>query len=66
VLDLPAGSRSTIVAVSVGDADPADVVGRLRGVGIVGSARDGWLRLSVHVSNHEDDAARLVAALVAI
>jgi selenocysteine lyase/cysteine desulfurase len=34
--------------------------------GVVGSARDGNLRLAVHLSNHEDDIARLTDALAAI
>jgi selenocysteine lyase/cysteine desulfurase len=38
-------------------------VSALRGQGIICSARDGNLRLSVHFYNHEDDIARLVATL---
>jgi len=63
VLDLPPRSRGPLVAVSTGDDDPAEVAARLRARGIVVSARDGLLRLSVHVSNHEDDVERVVAAL---
>ena len=60
---LPAENRSTIVSVPLGDLEPARVVSALADAQVVGSARDGVLRLSVHLYNHEDDIARLVAAL---
>lgn len=66
VVELPVGARSTIVAVSPGDADPVATAARLRDTGIVVSARDGLLRLAVHVFNHEDDAERVAAALASL
>jgi selenocysteine lyase/cysteine desulfurase len=42
------------------------VVARLAQRQVVASARDGALRLSVHLYNHEDDLDRLVAALGSI
>jgi selenocysteine lyase/cysteine desulfurase len=65
-VDLPDANRSTIVAVPMGDADPARVIADLRARGVVGAARDGNLRLSVHFYNDEDDIARLVAALAEV
>jgi selenocysteine lyase/cysteine desulfurase len=51
------------VSVPLGELEPARVVSALAGEHVVGSARAGILRLSVHFYNHEDDIARLVAAL---
>jgi len=62
-LDLPEANRSAIVSVPLGDTDPAHVVSELRARGVVGSARDGHLRLTVHFYNHEDDIERLTEAL---
>ena len=62
-LDLPAANRSTIVSIPLGDLDPARLVRALADDGVVCSARDGALRLSVHLYNHEDDIERLVTAL---
>jgi cysteine desulfurase / selenocysteine lyase len=61
--DLPAANRSTILSVPLGDLNPASVVGALAHEGIIGSARDGALRLSVHLYNHDDDIDRLVDTL---
>jgi selenocysteine lyase/cysteine desulfurase len=63
-LELPDANRSTIVAVPLGDADPAPLLAQLKERGITCSARDGNLRLAVHFYNHEDDIERLVKALV--
>ena len=60
---LPADNRSTIVSVPLGDLEPARVVDGLAQERVIASARDGALRLSVHLYNHEDDIGRLVAAL---
>ena len=60
---LPAENRSTIVPVPLGGLDPARVVRALSEERVIASARDGALRLSVHLYNHEDDIDRLVAAL---
>ena len=62
-VDLPAANRSTIVSVPLGDLEPAQVVDALARHRVIGSARDGALRLSVHLYNHEDDVDRLVEAL---
>ncbi len=62
-LDLPARNRSTIVAVPLGAVDGPRLVEQLRQRGVATTTRDGNLRLSVHVYNHEDDIARLVGAL---
>ena len=60
---LAPGNRSTIVTVPLGDLEPAAVVGTLAEGGVVGAVRDGALRLSVHLYNHEDDVDRLAARL---
>jgi cysteine desulfurase/selenocysteine lyase len=65
-VDLPAANRSTIVSVPLGDDDPARLLATLREQGVVGAARDGNLRMSVHFYNHEDDIERLAAALSAV
>ena len=62
-LDLPEQNQSTIVSVPLGHAEPARLLRGLSGQGIICSARDGNLRLSVHFYNHEDDIERLVATL---
>ncbi len=60
---LPERNESTIVAVPLGDRQPAALLRALSAQGIVCSARDGNLRLTVHFYNHEDDVDRLAAAL---
>ena len=60
---LAPANRSTIVTVPLGDLEPAAVVGALAEGSVVGAVRDGALRLSVHLYNHEDDVERLVATL---
>jgi len=65
-VELAEANRSTIVAVPLGEGDPARVLAELRERGVVAAARDGNLRLSVHFYNDEDDIARLVAALTEI
>jgi selenocysteine lyase/cysteine desulfurase len=62
-LDLPEANRSTIVSIPLGDLEPSRVVRALADGGVVCSARDGALRLSVHLYNHEDDIDRLVTVL---
>ncbi len=62
-VDLPEENRSTIVSVGLGDAEPSRLVSALSDEGIVCSARDGALRLSIHFYNHEDDIERLATAL---
>jgi selenocysteine lyase/cysteine desulfurase len=62
-VDLPEANRSTIVSIPLAGLEPSTLVRALAGEGIVCSARDGALRLSVHLYNHEDDIARLVTAL---
>lgn len=65
-LALPDRNRSSIVSVPLERSDPATVVGRLAERGIICSARDGSLRLSIHLYNHEDDIDQLTAALRAL
>ncbi|MFC4949649.1 aminotransferase class V-fold PLP-dependent enzyme [Pseudonocardia sp. GCM10023141] len=62
-VELPASQRSTIVSVPLGRHEPAALLGELAERGIVAAARDGNLRLAVHVYNHEDDIERLRTAL---
>lgn len=62
-LDLPEANRSTIVSIPLGDLEPARLVRALADDGVVCSARDGALRLSLHLYNHEDDIEKLVAVL---
>ncbi len=59
-------NRSTIVRVPLGGREPARVVRALADQQVIGSARDGALRLSVHLYNHEDDINRLIATLEAL
>jgi selenocysteine lyase/cysteine desulfurase len=62
-VDLPETNRSCIVSVPLGDADPVPLLAQLRDRGVVGAARDGNLRLSVHFYDHEEDIDRLTSAL---
>lgn len=63
VLEMPAGNRSHVVALPLGARDPAAVLAALRSSGIICSARDGNLRVSLHFYNNLPDLERLVAAL---
>ncbi|HEX6421526.1 MAG TPA: aminotransferase class V-fold PLP-dependent enzyme [Acidimicrobiales bacterium] len=58
-LGLPPG-RSAIVSF----AAPGDAAGRLAAAGVVGSVRDGRLRLSCHLYNDEADVDRALDVLV--
>ena len=62
-VDLPEARRSTIVSVPLGDRDPTSLLGALADRGVVCSARDGNLRVTIHFYNHEDDVDRLMRAL---
>jgi cysteine desulfurase / selenocysteine lyase len=62
-VDVPAQNRSTIVSVPLDGRDPATLLGGLSERGVVCSARDGNLRVTVHFYNHEDDLERLATAL---
>jgi selenocysteine lyase/cysteine desulfurase len=62
-IDLPAANRSTIVSVPLGDAEPAELLGKLKQQGIICSARDGNLRLAIHFYNHEDDIEQIASAM---
>ncbi|WES65996.1 aminotransferase class V-fold PLP-dependent enzyme [Microbacter sp. GSS18] len=61
--DLPKPNRSTIVSAPLGDRDAGKLLAHLREQRIIAAARDRHLRLSVHFYNHEDDIARVTAAL---
>ena len=65
-LDLPEANRSTIVSIPLADLEPSRLVRALADDGVVCSARDGALRLSVHLYNHEDDIERLVTVLASL
>ena len=60
---LPEKNLSTIVSVPLNGRHPSHVLGALADQNVVGSIRDGNLRLSVHFYNHEDDIQHLVAVL---
>jgi selenocysteine lyase/cysteine desulfurase len=62
-VELPEVNRSTIVSVPLGEREPTQLLAELKRQGIVGSARDGNLRLAVHFYNHEDDIDRVARAL---
>ncbi len=62
-IDLPVANRSTIVSVPLGDAEPAELLAKLKQQGIICSARDGNLRLAIHFYNHEDDIEQIASAL---
>ena len=51
------------MSVPLGDADPAQLLAQLKRRGVIGSARDGNLRLAVHFYNHEDDIDQVTTAL---
>jgi selenocysteine lyase/cysteine desulfurase len=65
-LSAPEANRSTIVTVPFGDRDPSTVLSTLSGHGIIASARDGYLRLSIHFYNHEDDIEQVARALASV
>jgi cysteine desulfurase/selenocysteine lyase len=60
---LPERNRSTIVSVPLAGRDPAGVLAALRAASVVAAARDGHLRLSVHLYNDVDDVAHLARVL---
>ena len=62
-VDLPAANRSTLVSVPLGGAEPAPLLAELKRRGVVGSARDGNLRLAIDFYNNEDDIAQATKAL---
>jgi len=62
-VELPERNRSTIVSVPLGEADPTELLVELRQRGVVCAARDGNLRLAVHLYTHEDDLAQVADAL---
>ncbi len=63
-IDLPEANRSSIVSVPLGDNEPTELLAGLKRQGIIGSARDGNLRLAIHLYNHEDDIERLTTTLL--
>ena len=64
-VDVPEQNRSTIVSIPLGDLEPGPLLGGLAERGVVCSARDGNLRITIHFHNDEDDIERLAAALPA-
>lgn len=65
-VDVPEQNRSTIVSVPLGEREPGALLDGLSERGVVCSARDGNLRLTVHFYNDEDDIERLAGALRAV
>jgi selenocysteine lyase/cysteine desulfurase len=65
-VELPAVNRSSIVSVPLGDTEPDRLLAQLRERGVLGSVRDGNLRLAVHFYNHEADVERVTRALSAL
>ena len=53
-------------ALATGAADPEALIVGLRARRVVGAVRDGHLRLSVHLYNHEDDIDRVTRAITAL
>ena len=51
------------MSVPLGGTEPAPLLAELKRRGIVGSARDGNLRLAVDFYNNEDDIAQVTGAL---
>jgi cysteine desulfurase / selenocysteine lyase len=62
-VDLPERHQSTIVSVPLGGLEPAPLLAALSDQGVVCSARDGNLRLTIHFYNHEEDIERVARAL---
>ncbi len=62
-IELPEASRSTIVSVPLGDTQPTELLANLKRDGIIASARDGNLRLAIHMYNHEDDIQQVTSVL---
>ena len=62
-IGLPEPNQSTIISVPLGGGEPAKLLGALSDQGIVCAERDGYLRLSIHFYNHEDDIDRLMTEL---
>jgi selenocysteine lyase/cysteine desulfurase len=62
-VDLPEQNRSTIVSVPLEDRDGPALLHALSARGVVCSARDGNLRVTVHFYNDEHDIERLAEAL---
>jgi len=60
---LPEANRSSIVSVPLGDAEPTHLLAEMKRRGVVCSARDGNLRLAVHLYNHKDDIDQITSAL---
>jgi selenocysteine lyase/cysteine desulfurase len=63
-LDQPAINRSSIVSVPLRDHDPVRLIAQLAAGGVLGSVRDGNLRLAIHLYNDEDDIDRVTSVLV--
>ena len=65
-VELPERNQSTLVSVPLRGREPAPLLSALSDKRVIGSARDGNLRLSLHFYNHEDDIERLVTALASV
>ena len=51
------------MSVPLGEREPTDLLAELKRRGVVGAARDGNLRLSIHFYNDEDDIEHVASAL---
>jgi cysteine desulfurase/selenocysteine lyase len=60
---MPQRNQSTIISVSLDECEPSEMLHTLAQAGVACSVRDGYLRLSVHFYNHEDDIERLTRTL---
>jgi selenocysteine lyase/cysteine desulfurase len=61
-----AHENTAIIAARFDGADASDLALRLRAEGILVSARQGYLRVSVHFYNNEEDIERMRTTLARI
>jgi len=64
MIERPEASASGIVSMQKEGVDSRLVVKRLRDAGITSAPRQGWVRVSPHFYNNDEDIARFLAALV--
>ncbi len=62
-IEMPEANRSSIVSVPLGDTSPTELLADLKRNGVIASARDGNLRLAIHLYNHEDDIQQVTSVL---
>jgi cysteine desulfurase / selenocysteine lyase len=64
MIERPQESASGIVSMQKEGVDSRLVVKRLRDAGITSAPRQGWVRVSPHFYNNEEDVDRFLIALV--